>query len=437
MITSRKGRAELLEGHQREKDYSIPYGKGHLSFKLPPNLKVSVLRPKPSPAVEDELKEIETALGQPIGNSRLEAIKPGQKIAVVVSDLSRPVPHRLLLQPLLRKLDSLGVPRSTIKILIASGQHPKVPPDHFRGLVDPAWSMGIEVTSHDPVENLVYVGGTSRGTPVWINRTFMESDVRILTGMIDPHQFVGFTGGVKLAAIGLAGVKTIEANHSMLTHPAARLGEIEGNPVREDIDEIGRMLGISFILNVVLNEENRIVKAFAGDSLEAWQEGVHLCKHLSGVPLTGKVDLVIASQGGYPKDIDLYQVQKGLAHAVRALRPGGIVVLAGECSEGIGDEVFLEVMEHAKSPEEVISLFQSTGFKMGLHKAFLLCRSLVQHRVYFCSGLSASEATKFFLTPVSSLQGGISEALRHLPPNPTVAIMPKASSTFVLAPLLL
>jgi len=416
-----------------QENYSIPYGKNHLSFELPPDLKVSVLRPKAAPAVEDELKEVEASLAQPIGDSRLEAIRPGQKIAVVVSDLSRPVPHRLLLQPLLRKLDSLGVPRSAIKILIASGQHPKVPPDHFPRLVDPAWSRGIEVMSHDPVDNLVHLGETSRGTPVWINRTFMESDVRVLTGMIDPHQFVGFTGGVKLAAIGLAGIKTIEANHSMLTHPAARLGEVEGNPVREDIDEIGRMLGISFILNVVLNEENRIVKAFAGDSLEAWQKGVRLCRYLSGAALPEKADLVIASQGGYPKDMDLYQVQKALAHAVRALKPGGIVVLAGECSEGIGDEVFREVMEHARSPEGVISLFQSTGFRMGLHKAFLLCRSLVQHKVYFYSGLSPSIVRKFFLTPVSSLQEGVSAALGHLPPNPTVAVMPKASSTFVLA----
>ena len=420
-----------------EEDYSIPYGKDHLSFELPPHLKVSVLRPRTVPAVEDELKEVEGSLDQPVGNSSLEAIKAGRKIAVVVSDLSRPVPHRLLLQPLLRKLDSLGVPRSAIKILIASGQHPKVPPDHFGRLVDPAWSKGIEVTPHDPVENLVYVGKTSRGTPVWINRTFMESDVRILTGMIDPHQFVGFTGGVKLAAIGLAGIKTIEANHSMLTHPAARLGKVEGNPVREDIDEIGRMLGISFILNVVLNEENQIVKAFAGHPHEAWEEGVRLCKAISSVPLTEKVDLVIASQGGYPKDIDLYQVQKGLTHAVRALKPGGIVVLAGECSEGIGDEVFREVMEQAKTPEEVISLFRSTGFRMGLHKAFLLCRSLVEHRAYFYSGLSPDEARKFFFTPVPSLQEGILEAFSDLPPNPAVAIMPKASSTFVLSRLLL
>lgn len=413
---------------------SLPYGKENITFDLPKDLEITFIRPKPIPPSRNELKEIENALDQPIEAPRFDEIKSRQRISIVISDLTRPVPHRFLLPPLIKKLDALGIPGSLIKILIATGQHSKVAPDQFHHLVDPSWAKGIEVVCHDPIKDLVFIGKTSLGTPFWINRTFWESDFKILTGMIDPHQFVGFPGGSKIASIGLAGIKTIEANHSMLTHPNAKMGEVEGNPVREDIDEMGGMLGIDFILNVVLNEENRVVKAFAGHFLKSWYEGVRLAKSLSGIQIDEKMDLVITSPGGYPKDIDLYQVQKGLAHATQILKPGGRIILVGRCVQGIGDEVFYNTIRQSKTPQDVISKFQSQGFKMGLHKAFLLCRSLIQSKVYFYSeGISPSVIKKFFFEPISSVQEGIAKVLPHLPPNPKIAIMPKASSTFVIS----
>lgn len=413
--------------------YSLPYGEEKITFSLPKDLKVIFIRPKALPPSRNERKEIERALDQPIGTSTLNEMKPSHKVSIVISDLTRPVPHQILLPPLFKKLDALRIPRSSIKILIATGQHLKVAPDQFHRLVDPTWAQGIEVICHDPFKDLVHIGKTSRGTPLWINRIFYESDFKILTGMIDPHQFVGFTGGSKISSIGLAGIKTIEANHSMLTHPNAKMGEIRGNPVREDIDEMGEMLGINFILNIVLNEENRVLKAFAGHYLKAWHEGAQLTKSLSRIHLDEKMDLVIASPGGYPKDIDLYQVQKALTHAAQILKPGGAIILVGKCAQGIGNEVFYETVRQSKTPHEVVSQFQSQGFKMGLHKAFLLCRSLIQYKVYFYSdGISPSVIEQFFLEPISSIQEGISKALAYLPPNPKIAIMPKASSTFVV-----
>jgi nickel-dependent lactate racemase len=351
----------------------------------------------------------------------------------VISDTTRPAPHRLLLQPILKRLDRLGVSRGSIKILIATGQHPGIPPEEFCRFIDPSWTEGIEVLCHHPSDHLIFIGRTSRGTPVWINRDFWESDSKILTGVIDPHQFVGFTGGAKMASIGLAGIRTIEANHSMLMRPESRVGEIEGNPVREDIDEMGARLGIDFILNVVLNEANHVVRAFAGHYLEAWREGVRLSRSIQGVDPGQKMDLVIASPGGYPKDIDLYQVQKGLSHAARIVKDGGTIILAGECSQGVGDDLFLEAVMRSETPEEVIEKFQSRAFRMGVHKAFLWCRALSEKKVYFYSGkMDPSLIRQFFLEPVSSVQEAISKALAGLPSNPRIAIMPKASSTFVI-----
>jgi nickel-dependent lactate racemase len=416
-----------------EEYYSIPYGKGNVTFGLPKHMKVTIIRPRPVSPSHHELREIERALDEPIGTSRLEELKPGKKISIVISDLTRPVPHHLLLPALLKKLDALKIPRHFIKIVIATGQHSKVPSNQFHRLVDPVRVQGTEVICHDPFDHLVYVGKTSRGTPLWVNRTFSQSDFKILTGMIDPHQFVGFTGGSKMASIGLAGLQTIEANHSMFTHPNAQLGKVRGNPVREDIDEMGGMLGIHFILNIVLNEENKVVKAFSGHYLKAWQEGVKLNRSIYGKKVGEKMDLVIASPGGYPKDIDLYQVQKGLAHAAKIVKPGGAIILVGQCVEGIGDDLFFEMVKQSKTPQDVVTTFQSQRFKMGPHKAFLLCRSLIHHKVYFYSDqIPPALIEKFFFTPVSSVQEGISRALPSLPPDPRIAVLPKASSTFFI-----
>lgn len=416
-----------------ENFYSIPYGKRNVTFSLPKDMKVTVIRPRPTSPSHHEQSEIERALDEPIGTSRLEELKPGKKISIVISDLTRPVPHHLLLPALLKKLDALNIPRNCITIMIATGQHSRVPPNQFHRLVDPVWVQGMEVICHDPLDHLVYIGETSRGTPVWVNRTFSESDFKILTGMIDPHQFVGFTGGSKMVSIGLAGLQTIETNHSMFTHPNAQLGKVRGNPVREDIDEMGRMLGIHFILNIVLNEENQVVKAFSGHYLKAWREGVKLTRSLYGRKVGEKMDLVIASPGGYPKDIDLYQVQKALAHAAKIVKPGGTIILVGQCVEGVGDDLFFEMVKQSKTPEDVVSKFQSQRFKMGPHKAFLLCRSLIHHQVYFYSDkMPPALIEKFFLTPISSVQEGISKALSSLASHPRIAILPKASSTFFI-----
>ena len=270
-----------------------------------------------------------------------------------------------------------------------------------------------------------------------INRRFAEADTRIIIGMIDPHQFVGYTGGCKGAFIGLAGAETITANHSMLSDPAAKLGVCDGNPVREDIDELTDFLSIDLALNVVLNTGNEVVRVFAGDPHAVLAAAVPLVREVCETAIPNPMDVVIASPGGYPKDINLYQAQKALAHACELVRPGGSVILVAECREGAGDDLYEAWMAAAGAPQDVVTRFEREGFRMGAHKAFLFARSLLKARTYLvASGIAPEQALKLHLTPAPTIANALAAALRETNGVPRIGIMPRASSTIprILAP---
>jgi nickel-dependent lactate racemase len=287
------------------------------------------------------------------------------------------------------------------------------------------------VSAHDARQpDLPYVGKTSRGTPVFVNPLFHKADVRLVIGLIDPHQFVGFTGGVKCAAVGLAGADTIEANHSMLFHPQASVGEIANNPVRQDIEEIGKLMGVHFVINVVLDESNRIIKAFSGDPRIVENVGSEFCRRVYEIKVSKEYDVVIASPGGHPKDIDLYQAQKGLYHATPLVRQGGDVILLAECPDGHGNDLFYETMKKHKTPQEVITAFQQEKFHVGAHKAFLWARSLSKARVHLYSTLNEELSRRMMATPVKTLEDFFLSLKVNYPRPPKIAVMPKANSTY-------
>ncbi|WP_258359480.1 nickel-dependent lactate racemase [Moorella sulfitireducens (nom. illeg.)] len=410
----------------------IPYGEGYQAGRLPQGLTVYEIAPREVAGVTDAAAEMHRALENPIGNRGIEELRGAQKVVIVVSDLTRPVPNAIILPVLLEKLNAIGIRDEQVTVLVGAGLHRPASPDEFPLIVGPEVAARIKVISHDASATgmLGRAGTSSRGTPIWINRHYLEADGRILVGMIDPHQIVGYSAGAKSLVIGCGGEATICANHARLVEPGATLGRVEGNPAREDIDEIGGLVGIDLIVNVVLNNRKEIVRVVAGHYLAAHRAGVAIARKVSEVPVPGVADLAIVSPGGYPKDINLYQAQKGLYHATPVVKKGGIIILCAECREGAGEDRFIAGMKAGNTPEEVMASFHSREFQMGFHKAFLWCRSLVHARVILVSdGVDEELARVMMVRRAPGLQAAIDLALQGLPGAGMVAVLPKANST--------
>ena len=250
-----------------------------------------------------------------------------------------------------------------------------------------------------------------------------------MVGNIEPHQFAGFSGGVKTAAIGLAGLKTININHALMTHPDSQIGEYETNPARQDIEEIGKKIVIHVALNSILNQSREIVRVLAGDPVAVMQAGIPLSRQLCQVGVKSKYSLMISSPGGHPKDINLYQAQKGLSHAALIMRPGGTVILIAACPEGTGSPYYEEWMHGKQSSVDVLQTFKAEGFRIGPHKAYQIARDASRLRLMFCSGMEEAFARALLLNPVQNLQTAVNLALADMQPGDCVGILPHASST--------
>jgi nickel-dependent lactate racemase len=354
-----------------------------------------------------------------------------ESAAIAINDKTRPVPHKHLLPPLLEQLERLGLPPEKITLLIATGTHPPMPPEEFEWVVPPDILDRYPVVCHDAYDqvSLVHKGQTRRGTPVRINHHYAKADLRIVVGNIEPHQFMGFSGGVKSAVIGLGGQETINRNHALMTDPKARLGGYEDNPARQDIEEMGRIIGVHFALNAILNERKDIVLAIAGAPEAVMRHGIPQVRELYQVSVSEPFDLVIASPGGHPKDINLYQAQKGLAHAALITKEGGTIILAAACPEGTGSAKYEQWMDGMTSYEAVFERFQREGFRIGPHKAFQIARDGARAQVLLVSEMSDDFVRSLLLTPVAGFDQALSLALADLPPEARIGVMPLANAT--------
>lgn len=413
-------------------EVKIPYGKEYITAQLPYTYETVSISEEPLQHTSSE--EIIRAIKNPIGAS-LDNLKGAQNVVIVTSDLTRPVPNKLILPPLLEELEAVGIKKDQITLLIGTGLHRVSPPEEFIELVGEDLAQEIKIISHNAwdEENLTYLGRSSRNTPILINKHYIEADAKIVLGVIDPHQFAGLSGGAKGVVIGCGGDKLVQANHEMLSHPKAALGNLEDNPVREDIDEIGGKIGIDFIVNVVLNSKKEVVKAVAGHYIDAHRVGVEAARNALQVKLNQPADLVIAGGGGFPKDVNLYQAQKALLHAAIAVKEGGTIILAAQCKEGVGEERFTDTMKLSKTPEEIMDNFSKQEFRVGDHKAYLWGTSLLKAKVILVAdGIDETTAQIMQVKKATSLQEAIDIAVKTLPETPKVYVMPKSPSTIPL-----
>jgi nickel-dependent lactate racemase len=410
---------------------SLKYGEKQLQLEVPDH--TELLSPKTEfPSVDDPFGEVRRALDNPIASPTLtqvvENMKP-RKIAILVSDLTRPSPSHIIVPPILEELNRAGVKREQIKIVFGLGFHRKMSEEEMKKAVGEEVFERYECINHD-IDNCVYIVETSRGTPVEVFRPVIESDLIIATGNLELHWFVGYSGGYKALLPGVCSKRTIEKNHSLMLSENAIAGNIN-SPVRLDIEEAGAMTNVRFIVNVVLNSKKQIVKAVAGHPIAAHREGVKYIDAMYKVPIAKKYDVVIASCGGFPKDVNLYQAQKGLDNASHAVKDNGTIVLVAECREGFGERTFEEWMRKAKSPDEPLQWIRS-NFVLGGHKAVGFCRVLKKADIFLCSSMDENVVREIFMTPFSDPQRAIDAALEKHGKSASVLLMPYANSTLAM-----
>lgn len=280
------------------------------------------------------------ALAHPIGAKPLrELVKPGQKIAIIASDISRPVPSYEILPAILDELTVAGCRDGDITVVFALGSHRHHTEEEKRHLAGERVWRRVRCVDSDP-DDCTHLGTTSAGTPVDITRVVAEADFRICTGNIEFHYFAGYSGGAKAIMPGVSTPAAIQANHRMMVRESACAGKLDGNPIRADIEEAGRICGVDYIVNVVLDEHKHIVHAVAGDTIEAHRAGCAYLDRMYRRPIPQCADIVLVSQGGAPKDANLYQTQKALDNAKHAVKRGGTIILIGACPEGLGSAKF-------------------------------------------------------------------------------------------------
>lgn len=411
--------------------YDLPYGRGSLALNLDTPAYVERLLPSSIAGVSDPEAAIAAALADPVDDRPLSRIRNVRKVAIAINDKTRPVPHHVMLPPLLRSLKDLGLPPAAITLVIATGTHIPMPPSSFERVVPPEVLARYPVISHDSdADDLVDLGVTAAGTPVRMNRRFMEADLRIVVGNIEPHHFAGFSGGVKSGAIGLAGRETIAANHSLLQDPRSVLARYADNPLRQDIEDIGRRVNIHFALNVVMNDAKEIAKAFAGDPRAVMAAGIPWVRRMYEVPVVAPFDVMITCPGGYPKDINLYQAHKAVSCANRVTREGGTIILVAACEDGVGSTGYEQFMARGfASHEAAMAQFVREPFRIGPHKAFIFGRDAVRlKQIYVVSEIEPARVRALLLAP-ATLDEAIARAVTPLTASARVGIMPYANAT--------
>jgi len=369
------------------------------------------------------------ALREPVGALPLaNLVKPGSQIGLLVSDITRPCPSKTILPPLLDELRRIGVSSDDITIIIARGTHRAQNPQELERLLGREISR-IRVIEHEACRgDNRYVGVTSRRVPISINAQALDCDFTIGVANIDIHYFMGYSGGAKSLVPGVAAEETILANHALMTHPDAQPGKADGNPVREDAEEAARMAGLDYILNVVLNGRQEVAGVFAGDFVKAHRAGASLVDRIYKVPVKEKVDVVVASVGGFPYDINLYQAHKGLNNASYAVKQGGTIILLAECRDGLGSDVFKQWLLEATTPNDVIERLRD-GFVYGGHKAAFIAQLTERVHISLVSSLSEETVRQAFMEPYKNVEDALTAAYASHGRDLKIAVMPSASST--------
>ena len=404
------------------------YGNGIQTAEVPDSCVQAVLLSNEMAHERRGAEAVRYSLEHPVESPRLKDIaKPGEKIVIVTSDISRPLPSFDVLPSVLDELALAGVKDEDITVVFGLGSHRGHTREEMIKLVGSGVFSRVRCVDSDPSDCVRY-GITSRGTPVDITRTVAEADRRICLGNVEFHYFAGYSGGYKAIMPGASTPAAIQANHSMMVREEAKAASIDGNPIREDIEEAGAMVGVDFIVNVVLDEHKKIVYSAAGDVVAAHRDACRYLDRMYLKPIEKRADIVIVSQGGAPKDANLYQTQKALDNAKHAVRDGGTIILVGACPEGLGSKVFQEWLTEAEKPSDLTERV-NRSFKLGGHKAAAIAMVLEKAEIMLVSEMDDDFVRSIFLTPMHSVQEALDAAIKKHGQNASVIAMPFGGAT--------
>ncbi len=415
------------------------FGKSGIEVTVPEVFQCRVIRSRSASAIVDLAAALDAALDRPIGCAPLAALAAGKKSAAIsVCDITRPAPNRLTLPPLLARLHAAGIPVEGITILIATGLHRHATRQEIDLIVGPEIAAAYRVVSHDARELAQHrrLGATRRGTPVYIDERFMAADLHITLGFVEQHLMLGFSGGRKLIAPGLAAQETIKVIHSprFMREPLATEGSITGNPLHAELLEIARMARHDFILDVTLTQERQISGVFAGDPVQAHAAAVEFLEATSLERLPEPADVVITSAAGYPLDLTFYQIVKGITAAQHIAKPGGRILVLGECAEGIGSAEFARKLETYRGHASFLDEIRASAVEIDQWQLEKLALCAANHELYFYApGVSKAQLGSLGARAFDDLNEAIAAALDGLPANARVVLVPEGPYTFARA----
>jgi lactate racemase len=419
--------------------YEFKYGKNKLKADIDSQLIINTLLPKKAVVLKDIATEVKKALKEPIGTKPLKSIvNQGDKVLIIASDVTRLwIKTDKFLVHIVNYLNSLGIKDEDISVLVALGTHRASTEEEKKLIVGEEVYDRINIDDHDCFDKskLSFVGKSSRGTPIYINNKVLEADRVILTGGIVFHLFAGFGGGAKSMVPGVAGLETIQHNHRLTFYEGENTGlniaagsnKIEGNPMREDITEICRKINPDFLFNAVLDAEGNFIEFAAGDFEKAWLKGCNTIRELYGIHIEEKADIIIASAGGYPKDINLYQTVKTMDNCIYGGKDDSVVILISECSEGLGAQEFLEWFQY-KTLEDMERALKK-NFTVPGYAAYKTAYLAKFRKVLFISSLNKKVVEELGFIPVSSLEETLKEAYKISSLKPKVSLMPFGGNT--------
>ncbi|MDE0087897.1 MAG: nickel-dependent lactate racemase [Candidatus Poribacteria bacterium] len=414
------------------------YGHGTVAVEIPDENLAGVLETAASVPLADADKAVWQAISQPTASPPLAEVAKGRGSAcIVISDITRPVPNQVILPPILETLEQAGISRDEITILIATGIHRPNEGNELEEMVGHSIMDSYRIVNHfsQKPEMHTHLGETRKGTPVYIDKTYLAADLKIITGLIEPHLMAGYSGGRKAICPGLASIETMKVMHGpeLMEHPKSAVGILDGNPFHIEATEIALMAGVDFSLNVAIDKQRQITGVFAGDLVESHLTGAKFVEKNAKVTLSEPVDAVVVSSAGYPLDTTFYQAIKGLLTAVEIVKQGGSILLVAACSEGIGSKPFTDLLFKTDDLTAFVQgLYNPTNFVIDQWQLEELAKVARKADIYFYTdGIPYQQRSKLFVHPLKNPQEGIEELLIRYGEDVQIAAIPEGP--YVLA----
>jgi lactate racemase len=412
----------------------LDYGTTGLEVDFPPE-RTTVIEPVFVPPAPDAAATLRQTLRSPLGAKPLrELVRTGQKVGISVCDITRAQPRQLMLEALFSEMANVN--RRDVTIFIATGTHRRNNPEEIERMLGAEIARSCRVVCHDARDaaSLTHVGDTQTGVRVLLNREWVQSEFKITTGFVEPHFFAGFSGGPKMVAPGLAGLETVMELHNAarIGHPNATWGVIEGNPVHDDVREISRMTGVDFAFDVTLNRDQHITAAFAGDLFQEHAAACAVARVNAMRPVKAPFDVVVTTNSGYPLDQNLYQAVKGMSAAAKIVKPGGAIICASECRDGIPNHgAYGQILASKSSPQELLDMITSKGYSRA-DQWQVQIQALIQLKARVlvkADCLPDEQIRAAHLEPIKDVASAVDETLRRAGGNATVCVLPNGPQT--------